>query len=358
MKAGNRLLVRLIQASAVLLVAGLCMAAVALGWVAYELRGLSDDISQSQARLPAPVRAALPVDAGILEHPQVTLVRYSSGISAGAAVLFSTVPARHQAAFLTLPPSTQVNGSPLDDLNTQKAIAALGAERIPVDHVALIDPARVGPLVDGLGGITVDNKTTFVALTPDGRQLRFHPGKLGLDGNRAKAYIEAATTREQLEKASEAVLAGIVHKVLAPAGFQRMQTIGNVLAHSAATDLTDEDVVGLAELRLRGGATLQCQVPRHTRIADERATLDQFLGKATNPGAPCGVHHVDSARLAPPLTVVRLVQHYGWHLFAAAALLLMLLATIATVALVVRWPKVDRTPPRGVLPPPLRHLGP
>jgi hypothetical protein len=55
---------------------------------------------------------------------------------------------------------------------------------------------------------------------------------------------------------------------------------------------------------------------------------------------------------------VRLVQHYGWHLFAAAALLLMLLATIATVALVVRWPKVDRTPPRGVLPPPLRHLGP
>jgi hypothetical protein len=67
---------------------------------------------------------------------------------------------------------------------------------------------------------------------------------------------------------------------------------------------------------------------------------------------------VDSARLAPPLTVVRLVQHYGWHLFAAAALLLMLLATIATVALVVRWPKVDRTPPRGVLPPPLRHLGP
>src|SRR6476646_1404102 len=115
MVAGNRLLVRFIQASAVLLVAALCLAAVALGWAALVLRGLSDDISRSQARLPAPVRAALPAD---------------SGISAGAAVLFSTVPGRELAAFLTLPPSTRVNGSPLNRMNTQTAIAALGAEGI------------------------------------------------------------------------------------------------------------------------------------------------------------------------------------------------------------------------------------
>ncbi len=357
MEAGDRLLVRLIQVSAVLLVVGLCTVAVVLGWVAYELRGLSGDISQSQARLPARVRAVLPVDAGILEHPQVTLVRYSSGISSGAAVLFSTVPNRNLAAFLTLPPSTQVNGSPLDDLDTRQAIGALGAEGITIDHVALIDPARVAPLVDGLGGITVDNKTTFVALTAGGRELRFNRGKLNLDGDRAKAYVSAATTREQLERASEAVLAGIVHKVLAPAGFQRMQTMGAVLADSAATDLTDADVVGLVELRLQGGAALQCQVPRRTPIAEHPATLDQFLGNAANPGSPCKVHHVDGAELAPPVAVVRVVQHYGWHLFVAAALLLLLLATVAAVMLVLRWPKIDRSPPKGALPP-LRRVSP
>jgi hypothetical protein len=356
MEAGDRLLVRLIQVSAVLLVVGLCMAAVVLGWVAYELRGLSSDISQSQARLPAPVRAALPADAGILDHPQVTLVRYSSGISAGAAVLFSTVPDRNLAAFLTLSPSTQVNGSPLDHLNTRQAIGALGADGITVDHVALIDPARVGPLVDGLGGITVDNKTAFVALTPEGRELRFDRGKLDLDGDRAEAYVEAATTREQLEAASDAVLAGIVQKVLAPAGFQRMQTMGGVLASSASTDLTDADVVGLVELRLRGGAALQCQVPRRTPLADHRATVDQFLGKTANPGAPCRVHHVDSAQLAPPVTVVRVVQRYGWHLFVAAALLMMLLAALATVVLVMRGPTVDRGHKGAVAA--LRHLFP
>jgi hypothetical protein len=357
MGAGNSLLVRFIQASAVLIVAGLCMAAVALGWAAYELRGLSSDISQSHARLPAPVRAVLPVAPGILDHPQVTMVRYSSGISSGAVVLFSTVPDQNLAAFLTLPPSTRVNGSPLDDLNTPKAIEALRGAGITVDHVALIDPARVGPLVDGLGGITIDNKTTFVALTSDGRELRFDKGRLDLDGDHAKAYIQAATTREELEKASEAVLAGIVHKVLRPAGFRRMQTIGGVLAHSVATDLTGADVVGLVELRLRGGATYQCQVPRHSPIGGYRATVDQFLGKATSPDAACRVNHVDSAQLAPPVTVVRAIQRYGWHLFAVAALLLMLVAAIVAVLLVVRWPKAGRPPPKGILPP-LRRLGP
>jgi hypothetical protein len=356
MEAGDRLLARLMQVSAVLFVVGLCLAAAVLGWVAYELRGLSGDISKSQARLPAPVRAALPADAGILDHPQVTLVRFSSGISAGAAVLFSTVPDRNLAAFLTLPPSTQVNGSPLHDLNTRQAIGALRAEGITVDHVALIDPARIGPLVDGLGGITVDNKTTFVTLTSDGRKLRFDRGKLNLDGNHAEAYVEAATTREQLETASEAVLAGIVHKVLAPAGFQRMQTMGGVLANSAATDLTDGDVVGLVELRLRGGAALQCQVPRHTSIAGQRATVNQFLGKAANPGSPCRAHHVDGAQLAPPVSVVRVVQHYGWRLFVASALLMMVLAMIASVVLVMRGPKVD-TPHKGAVEA-LRHLFP
>jgi hypothetical protein len=357
MEAGDRLLVRLVQVSAVVLVVGLCMAAVVLGWVAYALRGLSDHISQSRARLPAPVRAVLPADAGILDHPQVTLVRYSSGISAGAAVLFSTVPDRHLAAFLTLAPTTQVNGSPLEDLSTQHAIAALAVEGITVDHVALIDPARVGPLVDGLGGITVDNKIAFVALTPAGRELRFDRGKLALDGDRARAYEQAATTHEQLEAASDAVLAGIVQKVLAPAGFQRMQTMGGALADSSATDLTAADVVGLVELRQRGGAALRCRVPRTTPIGEQRATVDQFLGKAATLGAPCRVHHFDGESLAPPVSVVRVVQHYGWHLFVAAALLLMVLATILIVVLVVRWPRVDRTPSRGALPP-LRHLAP
>ena len=132
--------------------------------------------------------------------------------------------------------------------------------------------------------------------------------------------------------------------------------MGGVLSNSAATDLTDGDVVGLVELRLRGGAALQCQVPRHTSIAAQRATVNQFLGETAHPGSPCRVHHVDGAQLAPPVAVVRVVQHYGWRLFVASALLMMLLAMIATVVLLVRGPKVDG-PHKGAVAA-LRHLFP
>jgi hypothetical protein len=57
------------------------------------------------------------------------------------------------------------------------------------------------------------------------------------------------------------------------------------------------------------------------------------------------------------VAVIRVVQHYGWRLFAAAALLFMLLATITTVVLIARWPKVNGTPPKGSLPP-LRRVAP
>ena len=54
-----------------------------------------------------------------------------------------------------------------------------------------------------------------------------------MDGNHAEAYVGAAHASSS--RRQQAVLAGIVHKVLAPAGFQRMQTMGGVLSNSAAT---------------------------------------------------------------------------------------------------------------------------
>ena len=56
------------------------------------------------------------------------------------------------------------------------------------------------------------------------------------------------------------------------------------------------------------------------------------------------------------MAVVRVVQHYGWRLFVASALLMMLLAMIATVVLLVRGPKVDG-PHKGAVAA-LRHLFP
>ncbi len=191
--------------------------------------------------------------------------------------------------------------------------------------------------------------------TSTNRGTAVQQGKLNLDGDRAKAYVEAATTREQLERASEAVLAGIVHKVLAPAGFQRMQTMGAGLADSAATDLTDADVVGLVELRLRGGAALQGRVPRYTPIAGQRATVDQFLGKAANPArrawfAASTAHSWRRRGRRARRTALRLTSVRGGSAAVAAG-------DGRSRGLAMRWPKIDRSPPTGALPP-LRRVSP
>jgi hypothetical protein len=355
MEYGDRLLVRLIQVSAVILVIGLALAAAVLAWVAVELHGLSGDISQSRSQLPVPVKQVLPQENGVLDNPQVTLVRYTKGIAYGSAVLFSTVPDRNLAGFLTVPATTTVGNTQLWKLTVTQAIQQLRADGIRVDHVALIDPDHIGELVDGLGGITVNNRIAFATQNAAGATIRFPTGPLKMNGDDADLYVQAATSRNKLEDLSSSVLAGIVQKLLAPAGLDKLRDIGGVLAKSTSTDLSDADVLGLVDLRLRGGTALQCRLPRETPLTTEhnQSAIGQFLGTTSTLGAPCAVHHLDAAPLTPPVTVVKIVQHYGWHLFVLASAVLAALAVAATVFLVMRWPRL-RAPEQeggGALPP-------
>ena len=95
----------------VLLVMAIC-AAGATGFVvlAVQYHRFSTDIQRSEAPLPATIRASLPPSKGTLDSPQVTLVRGSGGLASGGLVLFRTVPDKGTAAFLSVPPSTVVDG--------------------------------------------------------------------------------------------------------------------------------------------------------------------------------------------------------------------------------------------------------
>ena len=149
---------RVFQVGAAVSVALLGLLAVTLGWAAIQYRQFSADISQSRNRLPASVGRALPAaPPGALDAPEVTLVRYTAGLSTGGAVLFFTDPKRLMS-FLALPPSTHIGSRSLARLDVPTTIAALRASTaVRVDHVALIDRSDVGSLVSGLGGITIAN---------------------------------------------------------------------------------------------------------------------------------------------------------------------------------------------------------
>src|SRR5436305_2036893 len=133
--------VGLLRGLGVMLIVGFALGTAVSAWVAIVLHGLTRDIQTSEANLPSQVRDVLPRSSNVLDHPQVTMVRYSSGISKGAVVLFATVPDRRLAGFMTMPPSTRLDLKSFGHLSPKAAIQALRRHGIPVTHVALISPS-------------------------------------------------------------------------------------------------------------------------------------------------------------------------------------------------------------------------
>lgn len=342
MRGDNRLRARLVQVSAIVLVAGLAIAACVFAWIAIELRNLSGDISESRARLPTSVSVVLPKDTSILSHRQVTLVRYSKGVAQGAAVLFATVPDQRLAGFLVLPPSTGMHGSEISALSTPDAIRALQAQHIPVSHIALIDPGKVPEIVDRVGGVALVNHVPFTVQESNGQTFQFPAGVIHLDGPKAALYLKAVTTRESLEAGSAALLSAVVHALLQPTGFDQLQSIGTVFAHAASTDLRPADVLGLVDLRLRGGSVVRCRLPRAQQISAWGSIIDATLGNSTAIPAQCHRKTLQSSGAAPPVVVVKLVQHYGWHLFMGAAIACGALSALIAGLLAARWPRSRR----------------
>jgi cell envelope-related transcriptional attenuator-like protein len=347
--------VRLLRLSGVMLVVGLALSAGVVAWIAYVLHGLTTDIATSQSSVPSAVTRVLPTGTDILDHPQVIMVRYSSGVSRTAAVLVSTVPDRRLVAFLTLPPSTSLGTSePLGSYSTPDAIKALKSDRITVTHVALIQPQKIAPLVDALGGVTVHNPLDFTVQTKLGANVHFPRGEDRLDGQRAALYVEAATTNEHLETASAALLAGVVRGMVTDVPVGRIRGIADAMAGSVSSDLSDADVLGLVEMRLRGGELLQCRAFRGeplTEAANQQA-IERFLGVPGATGGRCTARHVNATTGAPPTAIVNVVRHYGWKLFGVLALMLSTFALVAAGVLVTHWPRPVRRP-QASPPPPL-----
>ena len=85
-------------------------------------------------------------------------MRGSGDLASGGLVLFRTVPDEGTAAFLSVPPSTILDGVRVSRQSIPELVhvlrAALG---IQVSHVAVINLGNVSRLVDGIGGIQLRN---------------------------------------------------------------------------------------------------------------------------------------------------------------------------------------------------------
>ncbi len=340
-----------------LLTGGLLVGVLAAGaavcvWLALEYHWFSNDVAKSRARLPATLQSSLAPSKNVLNQPQVTLVRYTSDTSTGGAVLFSTNPQTKVVSFLTIAPVSTLGGREFRTYSTPQLIDALRRQAgITVRHVAIIDLTNVGALVDGLGGIRVNNPAAFNVTVSGGQTWSFAKGPLQLDGPHAVAYLRRGIlTGVALGQAGVTVLKGIVHRVLEPSSVGSLQTTGTALATSTATDLSDADVVGLVYLRLDGGTGMECGLPPREELTSSTgsATLQAFLGQSagqTSAGG-CRARPIASRVFLPPKGVVKLVQRFGWSAFLAAAglMLALMLALGSVLILRSRRPAVAGEP--------------
>lgn len=374
-------LARGVQIGSLALILLLSMAAIGSAITAYELRGVTSDVQEADSHLPDNVNSRLPSSGGMLDQNQVTLVSYGSGMSKGAAVLFATAPGHRFSSILSMshwvrvgstqhvvlrksnhaqgdrcvhhpkhcsrpraPKYRTVVGTSLKSLTVPQTISALRNAGIPVTHVALIDANNVAQLVDAVGGITVDNPTAFTATVSGGRTVHFSRGTLRLDGDRAADYVHAATARESLDPAESAALVGIIHGILAPSSVGQLEATGKALAKATATDLTTADVLGLVEMRVRGGVIVQCRIAKAGNLGDPnlQAVVNQALGRTPTEGPNCSARTLSAAIVVPPVLLVRAAQHYGWQLFVGIAVVLGGLAIALAAILRARWPAVAR----------------
>jgi hypothetical protein len=334
----------------VLLVLAICAVAAA-GFIvlAVQYHRFSAEIHRSEAPLPATIRAALPPSKGTLDAPQVTLVRGAGGLASGGLVLFRTVPGAGTAAFLSVPPSASVDGRRVSRQSIPQLVRVLHLRLgIDVAHVAVINLGNVSRLVDGIGGIQVRNPAAVELPVSPTRTWRFPAGTLRLNGPHTAVYLrQGATGSEERDAAQRRVLRAIVSHALQPTSVSDLQATGTAVAHSAVTDLTDADVLGLVWDRLQSRHVVQCTLPESapSESGSGPGIVAGFLapdGSASAAG--CRVTAIAPPPYLPPKAVVVIVQRYGASAFAvvAAAAIAMALALAAVfVRMRVRAPQPE-----------------
>ncbi|MDX6592489.1 MAG: polyisoprenyl-teichoic acid--peptidoglycan teichoic acid transferase [Gaiellales bacterium] len=267
----------------------------ALAWMSYD--GFRSQVAVANTRLPDAVTRALGPPPP-RDRPSTVLVA-APGAEIGSVVVMRTAPANHHNSVILLPETLTVEGATLGDLAQTGTVPALitGIEKsgIPVDHVILIDPAKMGDLVDALGGVTIINPSAGT-VEAGNRQFGFEKGEITIDGAAAEAYASARKGRELSTLRGERqarLLAGIGSTLLLPRGVETARQIGPALKDSAATDLVALDIAAWSSERFEGPTSTRC-VPKGTQL--EPGIVDRFLAgtpAATQTGT-CTEHSLSS----------------------------------------------------------------
>ena len=266
-----------------------------LGYLAFR-----SGVKDANERLDSRAYAALaPQDGLLLSNPSTILVlgtdqgpTRQGPFRTDAMMIVRTDPDEHRIALLSIPRDLRVDipGRGPQKINAAYAFGGstlairtvqnLTGDRLPINHVIVVDFSQFRDVIDALGGVTVNvpkpilsNK--FECPFPTRARCdrwpgwRFTKGEHELDGRRALVY--ARIRQNQLDPADnditrgarqQAVLQAIADEVTSFGTFLRMPFIGDDLVQPLATDLSANELIQLGWVKYRtpSSGMLRCRL--------------------------------------------------------------------------------------------------
>lgn len=291
------------------LVGVLVLILLVVSWGLAGYFSLRSGVAAANERLPESAAAALAEQNGSLLSNPTTILLLGADRGPGreevgrsdAIVLLRTDPDDHRVSLLSIPRDLRVEipGRGLDKINAAYAYggAALAIETvedltgIPVNHVALVDFATFGEVIDALGGVTIDVPRRIVSnrfdcpyATPARCERwqgwQFRRGEQTMDGQRALVY---ARIRENTLDPNESditrggrqqqVVQAIVNELGGVGGFLRLPLVGDDVMKPVATDLSTTEMLELGWVKFRSSSTLRCRLGGTGELVDGTAYI-------------------------------------------------------------------------------------
>jgi len=266
-----------------------------LGYLAFR-----SGVEEANERLDSRAYAALaPQDGLLMSNPSTILVlgtdqgpTREGPFRSDAMMIVRTDPDENRIALLSIPRDLRVEipGHGAEKINAAYAFGGstlairtvqnLTGERLPVNHVMVVDFSMFRDVIDALGGVTVNvpkpirsNKfeCPFSTRARCDRWpgWRFSQGQHEMDGRRALVY--ARIRENQLDAADnditrgarqQAVLQAIADEITSLGTFLRMPFVGDELVRPLATDLSANELIQLGWVKYRtpSSGLLRCRL--------------------------------------------------------------------------------------------------
>jgi hypothetical protein len=274
----------------------LLLAALVGAFVAFQ--SYRKEIHASNRRVPAPAERALAPSHDVLSTPQLVLIVFDR-----ASLLARTDADHRLISFLSIPGSAYLRargGTTVAGILGTAGVAGFvrfvrSAVGLQVAHVALLRPQDIAPLVDALGGIQIQDASSFGGLGPAGRPALLE----GAEANRyiARAGPSGGRTRRERERA---VLGAIITRLASATSLSKLPGLARTFSATVATDLSPRETLALALVRLSSKRSIQCGLPEGSTFEQPQSKhiLGQF--EAARPTRKHGrIFPANGCRAAP-----------------------------------------------------------